>query len=154
MLELGLRPLFTVKIEVDRPMDLIGQLPQGYTRRIATATGGWFKGERLSGIVLPGGGDSVVERPDGGLMLDVRLTLQTQEGDNIYMTYVGRRNGPPEIMEKILRREAIPPGTDYFRVAVQLETGSVRLRWLNDIIAVGAGTREPNGPKYDIYELL
>lgn len=153
-MDIQLRPLFAIKIDVDGPLHLIGALPQGFTRRVVNATGGRFEGERLHGIVLPGGGDSVIERPDGGLLLDVRLTLQTDAGELIYMTYFGRRNGKPEIMEKIVRREPIPVGADYFRVAVQFETGAPALRWLNDIVAVGAGTREPNGPRYFVHEVL
>ncbi|MBN9426052.1 MAG: DUF3237 domain-containing protein [Burkholderiales bacterium] len=154
MLEVRLAHLFTVKIDCDGPMHYMGTVPQGYGRRMVVPTGGRFEGTRLRGEVLPGGADSVIERADGGLLLDVRLALKTDRGDLVYMTYVGRRNGPPEIMQKILRREPIEPGTDYFRVAAQFETGSADLRWLNDIIAVGTGTREPNGPRYDIYEVL
>lgn len=154
MTEIQLRPLFTIKAEVDRPPQLIGAIPQGYTRRIMPVTGGYFKGDRLSGSVLPGGADCVIERPDGGLHLDVRLSLATDSNEQIYMTYFGRRNGPPDIMEKIVKREDIPLGADYFRVAVQFETAAPRLLWLNDIIAIGTGYREPNGPVYDIYEVL
>jgi hypothetical protein len=153
MLEISLKPLFTVKIDCDGPMHLIGAVPQGYTRRIVVPTGGRFEGARLRGEVLPGGADSVMERSDGGLLLDVRLTLRTDNAELIYMTYFGRRNGTPEIMKRIVNREPISAGADYFRVAVQFETGAPGLKWLNDIIAVGSGTREPNGPKYDIYEV-
>jgi len=153
-MNIQLRPLFDIKIDVDGPLHMIGELPQGFTRRVVTATGGRFEGERLRGVVLPGGGDSVIERADGGLLLDVRLTLQTDAGELIYMSYFGRRNGPPEILQKIVRREPIPPGADYFRVAVQFECGAPALRWLNDIVAVGTGTREPNGPRYFIHQVL
>ena len=67
------------------------------------------------------------------------------------MTYNGRRNGPtPEMMRKIVNREPIPRGADYFRVLVQFETAAPRLAWLNDKVAVGTGTREPDGPVYDV----
>lgn len=154
MTDIQFRPLFTIKASVDAPPQLVGAVPQGYTRRIMPVTGGYFKGERLSGAVLPGGADCVIERSDGGLHLDVRLGLQTDEGEMIYMTYFGRRNGPPDIMKKIVKREEIPQGADYFRVAAQFETAAPRLLWLNDIIAVGTGYREPNGPVYDIHEVL
>jgi hypothetical protein len=153
-MNIQLRPLFEIKVDVDGPLHLIGALPQGFTRRVVNVTGGRFEGDRLKGLVLPGGGDSVMERPDGGLLLDVRLTLQTDAGELIYMTYFGRRNGSPEILQKIVRREPIPIGADYFRVVVQFECGAPALRWLNDIVAVGSGTREPNGPRYFVHEVL
>jgi len=103
------------------------------------------------------GADVMVERPDFGLHLDVRVVLETSDGELIYMTYTGVRNGPtPEINQKIVNREPLPPGADYFRVAVQFETAAPSLRWLNDKIAIGTGRREhnANGPTYDIWEVL
>jgi uncharacterized protein DUF3237 len=86
-----------------------------------------------------GGADHVLERADGGPHLDVRLTLETDEGDLISMTYTGRRNGSPDIMAKIVKREPIPQGADYFRVAIQFETSAKNLLWFNDIIVLGTG---------------
>ena len=154
MTDIALSHLFTIKAEVDAPAQLVGAVPMGYTRRVMCVSGGQFEGERLRGRVLPGGADVVLERPDGGLHLDVRLVLETDAGELIYMTYNGRRNGPPALMQKIVNREPIPPGADYFRVLVQFETAAPKLRWLNDRIAIGTGTREPNGPVYDVFEVL
>lgn len=154
MTPIELHPLFTIKADVDAPPQLVGAVPHGYTRRVMCVSGGHFEGERLRGRVLPGGADVVLERPDGGLHLDVRLVLETSAGEVIYMTYSGRRNGPtPEIMKKIVNREPIARGADYFRVAVQFETAAPGLRWLNDKIAIGTGTREATGPVYDIWEV-
>ncbi len=149
---ISLRHLFSIKAVVDAAT-LIGAVPHGYTRRVMGVSGGQFEGERLRGRVLPGGADVVLERPDGGLHLDVRLVLETEAGELIYMTYNGRRNGPPELMRKIVNREPIPPGADYFRVAVQFETAAPALLWLNDRLAIGTGTREPDGPRYEVYEV-
>ena len=142
MIPIALKPLFTIKVEVDAPAQLVGAVPHGYTRRVMCVSGGHFEGERLRGRVLPGGADVVLERPDGGLHLDVRLVLETHAGELIYMTYTGRRNGPtPEIMKKIVNREPIARGADYFRVAVQFETAAFGLQWLNDRIAIGTESR-------------
>ena len=154
MTPVRLEPLFTIKAQVSAPPQLVGAVPHGFTRRVMTVSGGHFEGARLSGRVLPGGADVVLERPDGGLHLDVRLVLQTNEGELVYMTYSGRRNGAtPEIMRRIVNREPIPRGADYFRVLVQFETAAPRLAWLNDRVAVGTGTREPDGPVYDVWEV-
>jgi hypothetical protein len=154
MASIQLQPLFTIKAEVSGVPQLIGMIPIGYTRRIMCVSGGHFEGDLLNGRVLPGGADSVIERSDGGLHLDVRLTLETAQGELIYMTYFGRRNGSPEVMEKIVKREAIPRGADYFRVAIQFETAAARLLWLNDIIAIGTGYRDPDGPVYEVFQVL
>ncbi|MBL6754568.1 MAG: DUF3237 family protein, partial [Pseudomonadales bacterium] len=51
------------------------------------SSGGAFSGERLSGSVAPGGADWVVLRDDGTLLIDVRLTLLTDDGAVIYLSY-------------------------------------------------------------------
>ena len=148
---ISLRHLFSIKAVVDAAT-LIGAVPHGYTRRVMGVSGGQFEGERLRGRVLPGGADVVMERPDGGLHLDVRLVLETEAGELIYMTYNGRRNGPtPDVMRRIVNREPVVRGEDYFRVLVQFETAAPRLLWLNDKVAIGTGTREPDGPVYDVW---
>ena len=153
MVDITLKPLFELRIETALGSTHVGRTPLGYERRIVPVTGGSFIGERLSGIVLPGGSDAVTMRPDGGMHLDVRLVLQTEHGDMIYMTYVRRRHGPPEIMQRYRRNEAVAFGEDYFRTVIQFEASSERLVWLNGILAVGAGSRLAEGPVYEIFEI-
>ena len=72
--------LFTMSLTVDSTMTDIGETPYG-RRRIATVTGGSFTGEEIKGTVLPApGGDWLLLRRDGILMLNVRLTLETDDG--------------------------------------------------------------------------
>jgi hypothetical protein len=104
--------------------------------------------------VLPGGADWIMLRPDGATTLDVRLVLQTDDGATIGMTYRGMRHGPPEIMERVGRGEAVAPGSYYFRTAIAFETAAPRYAWLNRILAVGTGERPPSGPVYDVFEVL
>lgn len=61
----------------------VGQTAAG-RRRIAPVSGGVFEGERLKGVVLPGGADWVINRSDGVMLIDVRLSLLTD--DNAAMT--------------------------------------------------------------------
>src|ERR1700733_7914533 len=98
-----MRPLLTMKLAV-RPMLVLGETPLT-RRRIGVVFGGRFEGERLSGEVLDGGRDWQSVRPDGSLMLDVRLVLQTHDGALIAMTYKGLRHGPREVMERLGRGE-------------------------------------------------
>lgn len=154
-MDIKTQPLFRLSVEVAYgTAQFLGETALGYSRRIMPICGGRFEGKRVSGRVLPGGADWVIIRPDGGLHLDVRLTLQTDQDELIYMTYSGRRNGPPELMDKISRSEDIPKGADYFRVAVQFETATPRLKWMNNIIGIGAGYRESIGPVYEVFEVL
>ncbi len=152
MMELRSQHLFTMTALVDSGHRL-GETPLG-KRRIVTVTGGQFEGERLSGRLLPGGGDWLLERADGVSVLDVRLTLQTDDGALIYMTYRGLRHGPPEVLARLAKGEAVDPGSYYFRASPVFETADDRYGWLNRIVCVAVGERPPEGPRYTVYEIL
>ncbi|HSW37993.1 MAG TPA: DUF3237 domain-containing protein [Acidobacteriota bacterium] len=49
-------------------------------RRIIPITGGIFKGPNIEGVVLPGGADWQLTRPDGDVELYARYTLKTNDG--------------------------------------------------------------------------
>jgi hypothetical protein len=150
--EIALKPLFTMRLDV-RPIIDVGQTP-GARRRIGNVFGGLFEGERLSGEVLDGGSDWQSVRADGATTLDVRLILRASDGGLIAMTYHGLRHGPPEVMARLAAGDAVDPASYYFRIAPTFETASERHGWLNRIVAVGAGHRLPDGPVYNVFEVL
>lgn len=147
------RHLFTLTADVPTIVDM-GATPAGH-RRIATVTGGTFKGERLSGTLQPApGGDWLLLRPDGATILDVRVTLETDDRQLIYMTYRGVRHGPAEVMARLAKGEAVDPASYYFRTTPVFETASPKYDWLNRIVSVATGRREKSGPVYEVYEVL
>ena len=87
-------------------------------------------------------------------MIDVRLVLETDDRAAIGMTYRGVRHGPDEVMAKLSAGEPVDPSLYYFRVAITFETAAQKYDWLNRIVAVGTGRRLPEGPIYDIFEIL
>ena len=147
------RPLFTLTLQVPRVVDL-GVTPNGH-RRIATVSGGTFKGERLNGTVqAPPGGDWILVRTDGTMVLDVRLTLETDDKQLVFMSYHGLRHGPKDVIARLNAGEAVDPSTYYFRSTPVFETASQTYDWLNRIIAVATGRRETTGPIYEVFEVL
>jgi len=146
------RPLFRITLQVGAPQ-LLGRTPAG-DRRIVPVVGGSFEGERLSGTVEPGGSDWILMRPDGAAQLDVRLTLRTTDGALIGMTYRGVRHGPPSVIERLNRGEPVDPSEYYFRTAPWFETSAERYDWLNRIVALATGRRPPEGPVYEVFEVL
>ena len=96
---LNTKHLFTMQLNV-KPIVIIGQTPNGF-KRASVVPGGVFDGDRLSGIVLDGGTDWQTVRPDNAVMLDVRLNLQTTEGDLISMAYQGIRAGAADVLQRI-----------------------------------------------------
>lgn len=133
---------------------LVGPVPSGYVRRAGILTGGEFEGARLRGRVLSGGGDFLTIRADGTIHLDVRAMLETDAGDLIYLTYVGRRKTSAEVAAKLSRGEPVGAEEMYFRTLIQFEASASSLLWLNDILAIGIGSRPPEGPIYEVFELL
>lgn len=152
LLDVRTRPLFAMRLDV-RPMLALGETPAA-SRRIGVVYGGRFEGERLSGEVLDGGADWQSVRPDGATRLDVRLVLRTDDGELIGMTYQGLRHGAPEVIDRLRRGEDVDPASYYFRINPVFETASARHGWLNRILAIGLGHRFPDGPVYNVFEVL
>src|SRR5260370_25403137 len=131
----------------------IGAVPHG-TRVTAPIASGHFEGPRLRGKVLPGGGDWTLLRSDGVLELDLRLTLETNDGALIHMTSFGLRHGPPEVIAALGRGETVDPSRYYFRTAPRFETSAPQYAFLNRLVAIAVGNRQPQGPIYSFSEVL
>lgn len=145
-------PLTTLTLTVDfRAMTLIGETPAGL-RRIAPVTGGTFAGERLSGTVI-GGADWVINRPDGVMVIDVRLTLKTDDSAMVYLTYQGRFLAAPEVMARFAKGAVLDPSEYSLAVVARFECGDERYRWLNDAVVVGTGVQTATGPVYSLFTI-
>lgn len=146
------RLLMMLQVVVAAPQR-IGAGPHG-TRVTAPIADGHFEGPRLRGKVLPGGGDWTLLRSDGVLELDLRVTLETDDGALIHMASFGLRQGPPEVLAALARGERVDPSTYYFRTTPRFETGHPRYAFLNRLLAVASGDRRAAGPIYTIDEVL
>ena len=131
----------------------IGAVPHG-TRVTAPIASGQFEGPRLRGKVLPGGGDWTLLRADGVLELDLRVTLETDDGALIHMRSFGLRHGPPEVIAALGRGERVNPSAYYFRTTVRFETGHPKYGFLNRLLALSTGDRRAEGPIYTIDKIL
>ena len=148
------QPLLAVRLAVEGPIAM-GKGP-AHDRRIGVITGGRFESHHsgLTGRVHSGGSDWQTVMSDGTWTLDVRLVLETDGGDLIGMTYRGYRHGPPEVLARLSRGETVDPSEYYFRSAPLFETSSERFWWLNRAITVAKGHRFPDGPVYNVFEVL
>jgi Protein of unknown function (DUF3237) len=135
------------------PPAAIGRGPYG-NRVFYAARSGRVEGPRLRGEILPGGGDWALVGDDGYTRLDVRGQCRTDDGALLYFRY----KGLVELTEAALR--ALKSGGDsdfgdqYFRVAVEVETGDPRYAWLTQSLLVGRG-RICSGPgvAYEIFRV-
>ena len=148
---LELRALLQADITLAAPQEL-GESPLG-RRRIINITGGTFRGERLSGKVLPGGADWQVIRGDGVADLDARYTLETSDGALIYVRNHGYRHGPADVLKKLSLGEEVDPSLYYMRTTPLFETGDKRYAWLNRIVCAGTGARKKSSVHLEIFEV-
>ena len=124
------------------------------TRRMIAITGGEVSGPGLNGIILPGGADVQVVRPDGTLELVARYVIQTADGALIYVENSGLRHGPPEVMEKLRRGEPVDQGLLYFRCTPRFETAAPQYQWLTRHIFLGMAARFPTHVAINFFQLL
>jgi Protein of unknown function (DUF3237) len=72
--------------------------------------------------------------------LDVRLLLETEDGELISSTYTGFVHNNPH-------------GTTYWRITPVFETSSKKYAWLNYLVAVGIGKFGEGGISYAVYAI-
>lgn len=147
--------LFEMSLLLSQPI-AVGDAPDG-RRILLGAEGGFFKGPTISGVVLPQGGDWALVRPDGGLSLDIRLVLQTDDGATLFVTGGGRFTAPPTVLNELrnhAKRHLVDPATYYFRTPFQFETGAATHARLNNCVCIGVGRLAERGVTYQVYEVL
>ena len=136
--------------DLQRPVRTTGDNGPFGTRGIALATGGSFEGPRLKGKIWAGGGDWLLQGPDGVKRLDVRGTFETDDGALIYVQYYGVAR-PEE------NRPAPQPGKPqeygdrYFMTTPRFETGDERYAWLNGLVCVAEGKWTGTGVAFRVY---
>ena len=73
-----------------------------------------------------------------GRLLILRITLETDDGSLIHMTFTGVRDDAHH----------------YFRTVPRFETAAPKYAFLNRLLAVGIGEIRPEGPVHVIEEIL
>jgi hypothetical protein len=100
------------------------------------------RGERLRAKLKgAAAADWAVISPAGIGLMDVRLTLETDDGALIYVSYNGR----------VDVSQGLEGATAY--TAPRFETGDERYAWLNKIQAVAKGVVSEGVLRYELYEL-
>lgn len=130
------RPLMVLRL-ITAATQEVGPTPHGRVS-IFPIVGGSFEGDRLRGKVLAGGADWATATPDGALELDLRATLETNDGALIYLTFTGVRDDARQ----------------YLRTLPRFETAAPQYDFLNRLLAVGIGDIRPDGPVHVIEEVL
>jgi hypothetical protein len=141
---------FRLEASLGKPLDL-GDVAQG-RRRIVPLTEGTFTGPELNGRLLPGASaDWQIVLADGTALGDIRLTLQTDRGDLLYLRSQGVRHGSAEVLARLGRGEEVDASEYVFRTSTRIETAAPDFDWLNKGVFISVGGRRVGGVMYEVY---
>jgi hypothetical protein len=145
-----LTQVYRLEATIGAPLDL-GDVAAGH-RRIVPLTGGTFTGPEIKGTLLPGASaDWQIFLADGTALGDIRYTLETDDGDLLYVRSRSVRHGDAEVLARLGRGEEVDAGEYTFRTSTQIEAATPALDWLNKGVFISVGGREPGGVIYETY---
>jgi hypothetical protein len=132
-----LRPLCHVAYELGEPIS-VSSGPAG-SRTIGEIIGARFEGDRLKASLKGrAAADWAFVEPSGRVLVDARLTVETDDGATILVTYSGRMNADSGGVHS----------------AMYFETGDPRYEWLTRILAVAKGFFAGESLEYEVYEVV
>ena len=99
--------------------------------------GGWVEGPRIKGKFVGPGADWLRVMPSGVSRLDVRATIQTDDGELVYVSYGGAIQCSKEQADRLNAAQQLKADDCYFITAPTFQTKSDKYAWLNAVQAVG-----------------
>lgn len=119
---------------------------------VSPISGGFFKGEILSGIIESIGAGYTLTRPPDRNDIQIKLLLKTDDGENIFMSSEGTLFLDPSLERSLIAGEFISSTEYYYRVHLTFDTGSNKYRWLNGKCCFAiAGIKDWSTICYDAY---
>ena len=147
----ALKWAFSVRVEVDPAIEQ-GEIDGGISRFIPI-TGGEVYGPRLTGTVLPGGGDWQVIRKGGLSDIEARYFLKAEDGTVIEVHNPGVRVADEATIEKLRIGEPVPQDSYYFRTQPRFRVSDGPHQWLERQVFVARGVRLPDRVIIDFYSV-
>lgn len=143
--------LMTYLAPLDAPIAVDGAL-----QIFNVKPGGWVNGPQIKGTMVSPGGDWLRPMPSGVLRLDVRASIRTDDGADIYVSYNGIIQHSKESAERLMKGEVLTDkDVPYFVTAPTFQTSSEKYAWLNGVQAVGKMVEVKVGAggyvKYDVF---
>lgn len=144
-----LRHVFTIRAEVLAPVEQ-GTV-DGRRKRFVPISGGRVEGPRLSGVVLPGGGDWQTIGDDGLVEVWARYSLSTDDGTVIDVTNAGVRVATADVTQAMAAGEDVAPDAYYFRTAPRFSVADGPHGWLRRTVFVGRAIRRPDHAEIQVF---
>lgn len=151
--EIGFEEVFSIQITVDKPI-VVGQDDLVGRRQLIPILAGKVSGNNFNGIVLPGGIDSQIVRPDGKCELSARYAIQLDNGATIYIENNGIRTVPNKYVDDVKAGKFVDPNVYYFRTVPIFETYDTKYKWMMDCIFVCYATRLPEHVLLKFYKVI
>jgi hypothetical protein len=136
MYDYTMEHIYSCTVTLQNPPEVIGPTPEGLRLNVYI-TGGEVTGPRLKGKLLPVGADWLTIREDGVGVLDIRATIETDDGALIYVAYQGIADAGEDGYQRFL--EGNPPARVPIRGAPRFLTSHPDYLWLNRIQCVNVG---------------
>lgn len=134
---IDLIPFATAVLRTGDVFDL-GGLPSGH-RIVGEVTEARIEGERLAAHMVGSAADWAAMRPDGTVDVDVRMTLETDDGVRLSLTYQGNMD---------FERSAQP-----IISLMRFECAHEQYAWLNRMRTAAKGELVDGEIRYEIFEL-
>ena len=127
-------------------------MPEG-TRINFHITGGELNGPKLQGKFRPVGADYTIFRADGVAVLDIRATIETNDGALIYEVGSGLSYIAEDGHERASKGEV--PATTPVRVVIRLSSSHPGYLWVNclQFIAIAKANSDGSEVRADLYAL-
>lgn len=140
---------FSARVEVAAPIEQ--SEIDGGRKRFIPITGGKVTGPRMTGEVLPGGGDWQTIFPGGVTRVEARYFLKAADGAVIGIHNLGVRVASAEVTEELARGKKVDPAAYYFRATPVFDPPPGDHAWLRTKTFVGRGVRMPDHVTIDFY---
>lgn len=137
---MDLQPFGTFTAPLNR-VEFVGSTPRG-RRMVGPIVDARLEGPHVSASQRgTSAADWLLTAPDGSTVIDVRISLRTDDGAFIQVTYSGRADWSGGV------------GSGPVHSAFRFDTEDSRYRWLNSRLVLGKGQVELDHGAYDLFLL-
>ena len=151
--DLKLDHVFSYSATIAEP-ELIGVVPDGFRINFYVTGGDVLApdGKTKLGKVKPVGGDWLIVRPDNKGKLDVRATVETNDGSLLYVTYSGFVDLGNGGYDNLVKKGQLPARAP-IRTAPQVCTSSSSCAWVSgcQFVSVGEALFDKGYVTYETY---